>query len=176
MAKSKKSSKKIKKNPASKFFSGYLFLFFILLFVFFISLFPKNTFELSKNNLIVNPHDLSSRFLLIEELISHHQLNEARTELVNLRNQDSDKVLGASIEIDRLWQNYQENNPQELEKLIIYWEKFNLENPTYLPAYVYLAYYYSQLGKNDLAQSYLHEALILDPTFEPAKEFEAIIK
>ena len=172
----KKSQKRLKKKIISQNPFGLLILSFFLVSSLLISLFPVNVFDQSKIKLIKNPNDFESHLTLIESLLSAHQFNEARSELISLRTQNNNQVLGASTEIDNLWQKYQENNPQELTKLVGYWESVVAKTPTYLNGWVYLGYYQYQLGKTEEAKESVNQALLIDPNLEPIKELEIIIK
>jgi len=177
MAKHRKKSKKgLKKKITSQNPFGLLILSLILVSSLLISLFPSNVFDQSRIKLLKNPNNLESRLNLVEEFLSTHQLNDARTELISLKFENSNQVLGASSEIDNLWQKYQENNPQELVKLISYWESVVTKTPTYLDGWIYLGYYQYQLGKTEEAKESVNQALLIDPNFESAKELEIIIK
>lgn len=172
---SKKSKKGLKKKLISQNPFGLLILSFFLVSSLLISLFPSHVFNQNRINLIKNPNDIKSRLSLVESLLSVNQFNEARTELISLRTHNN-QVLGTSTEIDNLWQKYQESNPQELKKLINYWESVVAKTPTYLNGWVYLAYYQYKLGKTEEAKESVNQALLVDPNFESAKELEKTIR
>lgn len=172
----KKRLKRLKKKVVSQNPFGLLILFLILISSLLISLLPSNVFDQSKIKLIKNPNDITNRLTLIEGLLSTGQFNDTRNELTSLRAHNNNQVLGTSTEIDQLWQKYQENNPQELIKLISYWESVVNKTPTYLNGWVYLAYYQYQLGKIEEAKESVNQALLIDPNFESAKELETVIK
>lgn len=171
----KKSKKELKKRLISQNPFGLLILSLFLVSSLLISLFPSNIFDQSRINLIKNSDDIKSRLNLVENLLSTKQYNEARNELISVRTQNNNQVLGASTEIDNLWQKYQENNPQELNKLISYWESVVNKTPTYLNGWVYLGYYQFQLGNIEEAKESIKQALSIDPNFEPAKELKNLL-
>jgi tetratricopeptide (TPR) repeat protein len=168
----KKTKKRLKKKIVSQNPLGLLVLFSLLFSSLLISLFPGSVFDQSKIKLIKNPDDVTSRLTIIESLLSTGQFNDARTELISLRTQNNKQVLGASTQIDNLWQKYQENNPQELNKLISFWESVVNKTPTYLNGWVYLGYYQYQLGKTEEAKESINQALLIDPNFESTKELQ----
>lgn len=171
----KKSQKRLKKKVASRNPLGLLILFFILVSSLLISLFPANVFDQSKIKLIKNSNDLESRLVLIKNLLATGQFNDARNELTSLRTQNNDQVLGASTQIDNLWQGYQENNPQELKKLIAYWENIVNKAPTYLNGWIYLGYYQFKLGNLEEAKESINQAISIDPNFEQANELKNLL-
>lgn len=164
--------------------AGVALFLLITIYSFFL---PKNQFQLAKERILKNPNDLEAHLILAEEFLKNNQLEETERELViaqklqsnnqqysNIANET--QILGFSSGVDELWQKWQEENPQELKKLIAKWEKFVEENPTYRDGYLRLALYYFKLGENDKVEANLNHALKLDPNFEPTKQLQQILK
>lgn len=161
--------------------AGVTLFLLITIYSFFL---PKDQFQLAKERILKNPNDLEAHLVLAEEFLKNNQLNETERELLtaqklqksnNVAMQQS-KVLGFSSKLETLWSRWQEENPQELKKLIAKWEKFVEENPTYRDGYLRLALYYFKLGENDKVEANLNQALKLDPNFEPTLKLQQILR
>lgn len=158
--------------------AGVALLLLITLYSFFL---PKDKFQVARERVLKNPKDFEAHLILAEEFLKNNQIEEAEKELIaaNSIQQTADsnqQVLGLTSKFEELYLKYQEENPQELQKLISNWEKITSETPTYRDGYLYLSLYYFKLGNRQKAQENLQKALELDPNFEPAKELEEIIK
>lgn len=160
--------------------AGVALLLLITLYSLFL---PKTRFELAKERILQNPNDFEAHLILAEEFLKNNQMGLAETELLAAKNIqhsayniENKRVLGLSSRLEELWLRYQEENPEELQKLIEKWERIVAETPTYRDGYLQLALYYFKLGDKEKAQENLQKALELDPNYEPTKELEKLIK
>lgn len=147
---------------------------------------PKDQLQQAKERLTRNPSDFEAHLILAEEYLKNNQLEEAERELLLAQKiqkssyQASERprtgILGvATSTLAQLWQRKMESNPEDIRKLIEYWEKIVAEEPDYRDGYLHLALYYFKLGNKDKARENLDKALDLDPNYEPAKELEKIL-
>lgn len=156
----------------------------LMAFLIFYSLFlPKNRFQLAKERLVKNPRDFEAHLVLAEEYLKNSQVEQAEKELLLAQNsfqakttfnQENSLVLGeeSNLKWEELWQRKIQTNPEDIKKLIIYWEKIVAEKENYRDAYLQLALLHYQLFENEKAQEYLNQALELDPNFEPAQKIK----
>ncbi len=151
----------------------------LLLITFYSFFLPKDKFQMARERVLKNPNDFEAHLILAEEFLKNNQIKEAEKELTiaqSLTINHELSVLGATSWFEELWLRYQEENPQELQKLVEKWERVVSETPTYRDGYLHLALYYFKLGNRQKAQENLQKALELDPNYEETRELEEIIK
>lgn len=165
--------------PAGVALLAFLVLYSLLL--------PKDKFQLAKEQLIKEPHDLQAHLVLAEEYLNQNQIEEAEKELLLVQeksgsrlmnNESSSQVLGeqSSLKWEGLWQRKQAAKPEDIRRMIASWEKIISAKPNYRDGYLQLAVLYYQVFENEKAKENLEKALELDPNFKPAKEMEKILK
>ena len=147
---------------------------------------PKDDWQLLKAQLITHPADFESHILLAEKLLDDRRFEEAEKELllaskIERRQQkfySNQKVLGeqAQGKFEKLWQKKHYNDPDDIQKLIVGWEKILSEKPDYSDGWVELAYLNYKIYQSDKAKECLQKALELDPNYEPARELKKIIQ
>ncbi|MFZ5365802.1 MAG: tetratricopeptide repeat protein [Patescibacteria group bacterium] len=161
--------------------AGVALILFLILYSFFL---PKDKFQLARERVLKNPNDLEAHLILAEEFLKNNELDKAEKELLaaqqiqqssNLTIEQS-RVLGLSSRLEELYLKYQEENPQELKKLIEKWEKIVSETPSFRDGYLKLSLYYFKLGQTEKAQENLQKALELDPNYEETRKLENLIK
>jgi len=156
--------------------AGVALLLLITLYSFFL---PKDKFQMARERALKDPRDLETHLILTEEFLKNNQIEEAEKELTiaqSLTINHKSSVLGATSKLEELYLKYQEENPQELQKLISNWEKITSETPTYRDGYLYLSLYYFKLGNQEKARENLTKALEFDPNYEPVEELKKLIK
>ncbi|HUS52312.1 MAG TPA: hypothetical protein VMX77_02495 [Candidatus Bathyarchaeia archaeon] len=159
----------------------------LIAFLIFYSLFlPKSRFQLAKERLVKNPQDFEAHLVLAEEYLGNNQVEQAEKELLLAQrtsqtkatlNQENSLVLGeeSNLKWEALWQRKVQANPEDIKKLIIYWERITAEKENYRDAYLQLALLHYQLFENKKAQEYLDQVLELDPNFEPARKIKEFL-
>jgi len=159
----------------------------LIAFLIFYSLFlPKSRFQLAKERLVKNPQDFEAHLVLAEEYLGNNQVEQAEKELLLAQrtsqtkatlNQENSLVLGeeSNLKWEALWQRKVQANPEDIKKLIIYWERIVAEKENYRDAYLQLALLHYQLFENKKAQEYLDQVLELDPNFEPARKIKEFL-
>lgn len=160
--------------------AGVALFLLIIVYSFFL---PKDRFQLARERALKDPRDLETHLILAEEFLKNNQIELAQVELLaakdivqSTKNKEKSQVLGLTSKLEDLYLRYQEEKPEELEKLISKWEKIVSETPTYRDGYLHLALYYFKLGNKIKAQENLQKALELDPNYEETRELEEIIK
>ncbi len=147
---------------------------------------PKNRFQLAKERLIKNPNDLEAHLILAEEYLNNNKIEEAEKELLLaqrnyefgiMNSKPRSQVLGgeSSLRWEELWQRKKEANPEDIRKLIQFWEKILSERGNYRDGCLQLAFLHYKLFENKKAKEHLERALELDPNFQPARELERIL-
>lgn len=148
---------------------------------------PKDQLQQAKERLARNPNDFEAHLILAEEYLKNNQLEAAEQELSMAKRiqqsgyqatgQIRKGILGATTStFSQLWQSKMESSPEDIRKLIRYWEMIVAEKPDYRDGYLQLALLHYKLYENDKAREYLEKVLKLDPNFEPARELERILK
>jgi tetratricopeptide (TPR) repeat protein len=158
--------------------AGVALILVLTLYSFFL---PKDRFQFARERVLKNPKDLEAHLILAEEFLKNNQLEKAEKELIAAENiqkliPTNQQVLGSTSKLEELYLRWQEENPEELKKLISKWEKVISENPNYRDGYLHLAFYYFKLGEKEKAKENLSKAIDLDPNYELSKELEKIIK
>jgi len=147
---------------------------------------PKNQLRQTKEALVQNPHQLENYLALADQLIEHRQFEQAGKILQEaealeknqeLRIKNQEKILGETtiLNLEKLQQKKINSNPEEIQKLIGWWQEFLAEKPDYRDGYLHLAKLHWQLYQDDQAQTNLQKALELDPNYEPARELEKLL-
>lgn len=179
------TARKLGEHPAARAVARYGAPAGVALLAFFIiySLFlPKDRFQLTKERLVKNPNDFAAHLILAEEYLKNNQFDKAEKELltaeqITILGYSDARVLGEAADstLKSLWQKKQESDPEDIEKLIKYWEQIISEKPDYRDGYLQLALLHYKLYENEKAKEYLQKALELDPNFEPAREIEKML-
>ena len=171
----KKSKKTIKRVDQKLVFllttATFLFLVFPSLF------FSKSQFDEARNLVMKNPKNTEAHLTLANEFLKNNQLQEAEKELMIIadleqKENGNSRVLGSDTKLQELFIAWQDQNPEEIRKKIIKWEKNVTDFPSYRDGYIYLSYYNYKLGQKGIAEEYLQKALEIDPSYEPAKELQ----
>lgn len=137
--------------------SGIILIFFLIVASW---LFPPTESQKLKTQLLNNPQDLNSQLKLTEIFLETHQFEEAgKILLLTGKNQNDSQV-------KELWQQKYLSDPEDIQKLIAFWEKIIEEKPDYRDAYLQLVVLHYKLWQNEKAQAYLEKALVVDPNFE----------
>ncbi len=77
--------------------------------------------------------------------------------------------------MEKLWEEKQANDPQDIKRLIILWEEIVAQKPDYRDGYLQLAVLNYKVFENKKAHDFLEKALAIDPNFGPALELKKII-
>jgi len=157
-------------RKVSRYFGVILaasFIFFSLISFFW----PKNSFQLLKEKIVKAPYDYEAHLQLAEVYLQNNQYQKAENELWQLR------VLGTSTsKFGQLLQQKLLQNPNDIKRLIIGWEKIVNQRPGYRDGWLQLAYLNYKIYEDEKAKEYLAKVLEIDPNFAPARELEKIIK
>ncbi len=137
---------------------------------------PKSSFSQLKEKLLRQPDDFELQLQLAQDFLESHQFEEAEKALLLAQGITipSNTVLGqqTSQKLEELWQKKQDEDPVDIQKLIIAWGKIMNEKPGYRDGWLQLAALNYKIYQNDKAREYLNKALEIDPNYEPAKEFK----
>jgi len=178
----KRKNKKLKiglpKIPWEKvaLFAVLMGLLGVQIYSFFL---PKSKFERAKERVIKNPNDFGAHLVLAEELLKNNRLKEGETELekiTKLQAPSSNISNENQVKLEKLWQEKQENDPQDLEILIQKWQKVLEEKPDYRDGWLKMAVYLIKVRKINEAKEALEKAKELDPNYEIIREIEARIE
>ncbi|OGV89007.1 hypothetical protein A2Z41_02560 [Microgenomates group bacterium RBG_19FT_COMBO_39_10] len=154
----------------------------IMTLIIFGSLFTsKDNFQKVKDNLLKNPDDFQSQITMAETLLANNQFEEAEKVLLLAESQvkqTNGQILGkqTNLKLEELWQKKFYSDPNDIEKLIMAWEKIIEEKPGYRDGYLQLAYLYYQLYENEKTEEYLKKAIELDPNYQPARALKQLIQ
>lgn len=147
--------------------SGIILIFFLIIGAWF---YPLSKTQNLTQQLLNDPQNLKKQLELIEILLENNQFNEAeKILLLATEKQNNDQIKS-------LWQKKYLNNPQDIEKIIDFWEKIIIEKPNYRDAYLQLAILNYRIWQNEEAKKYLEKALITDPNFEPALKLKKLFE
>lgn len=161
--------------------AGVALIFLLVIGSFF---YPRDEIQKIKVYLLKHPYDFNTQLVLAEKLLAKNQFKEAGQVLslaqgnTSPENSQDNQVLGKSTSflIKNLWQKKHEADPQDIKKLIVFWERIVQEKPNYRDGYLQLAALNYKIWQNEKAKEYLKQALIIDPNFEEAREMEKIIQ
>lgn len=143
----------------------------LIIFLIFLSvILPKDRFQKAKEALAQNPNDFDSHLILAEEFLKNNQVEEAEKELFLAQ-----KIQPNNYQLQELINQKQIQNPKDIKKLIVHWEKIIKQKPNYRDGYLQLALLHYKLYQNEEARRYLEEALVIDPNFKSAKELKKIL-
>ncbi len=126
------------------------------------------------------PSDLSTHLLLAQEYLKRGNLEEMERELflaqnlVDQKPEPGTSVLAATLSPIEILMRIQ-NEPAEIKKEVLFWEKEISEKPGYRDAYLQLAILNYRLYEKTKAQGYLQQALNLDPNFAPTRKLQRLI-
>lgn len=151
-------------------------LFLLLLIISF--LYPFSPSQKIKQQLLANPDDFENHLQLAEIFLQNHQFKQAGKTLLlaqEIKKQRPDLVKQTDLSLEKLWQEKQENDPQDIKKLIILWEEIVTQKPDYRDGFLQLAILNYKIFENEKAGKFLKKALIVDPNFPPAEELKKII-
>jgi len=176
--KSQKSKVRLSEIPWSRLtlVVGLVLLLGIQVYSYFL---PKSKFERAKERVIKNPADIGAHLVLAEELLKNNRLKEGETELekiTKLQAPSSNISNENQVKLEKLWQEKQENDPQDLEILIQKWQKVLEEKPDYRDGWLKMAVYLIKVRKINEAKEALEKAKELDPNYEIIREIEARIE
>ncbi|MCX6725729.1 MAG: hypothetical protein NT052_00215 [Candidatus Shapirobacteria bacterium] len=108
--------------------------------------YPKDETQKIKLQLINNPYDLESHLKLAEKFLQNHQFTETEktlllTKQINHYSLANNKVLEerTNVNLERIWQEKNLSDPQDIKKLISSWEKIIEAKPDYRDGYLQLA-------------------------------------
>ena len=142
-------------------------LIFFLIVVSWLS--PQSESQKLKGQLLKNPQDLNSQLKLTEIFLENHQFEEAEKILLLTGKNQND------TQIKELWQEKHLSDPEDIQKLIVFWEKIVVEKPGYRDGYLQLAVLNYKLWQNEKAQAYLKKALLVDPNFEATLKLKQLV-
>ena len=113
---------------------------------------------------------------MAETLLANNQFEEAEKVLLLAESQvkqTNGQILGkqTNLKLEELWQKKFYSDPNDIEKLIMAWEKIIEEKPGYRDGYLQLAYLYYQLYENEKTK-----AIELDPNYQPARALKQLIQ
>lgn len=126
--------------------SVLIFSFIFLTIIFINLIIPKSFFEKTKENILINPGNKNSHFILGQLFFSANDLDNAKKET------------GQSYEETR-------NQPDKIRSQIIYWQKLSVEIPGYRDAYIKLSILSQKIYRDFDAKKFLEKALEVDPNF-----------
>lgn len=95
-----------------------------------------------------------------------HELQFA-TSLITPAGTETSQVLGASVNPTRLLRDWQ-NRPSKLTNDLAFWQQVVSEKPDYRDAYIMLASLSYQLTRFTEANTFIEEAIRLDPNYSVA--------
>jgi len=161
--------------------SGIILIFLLVMGSFF---YPRDEIQKLRIYLLNHPYEFDANLTLAEKLLAKNQFEEAgqvlalAQEIMPAKKSPDNRVLGKSTSsrLENLWRKKHEADPQDIKKLIVFWEKIIQEKPNYRDGYLQLAALNYKIWQNEKAKEYLKQALIIDPNFEAAKEMEKIIQ
>ncbi len=156
--------------------SGITLIFFLVILACF---YPLSEAQTLKQQLLKNPQDLKTQLKLTEVFLKNHQFNETEKMLLLIESsqKNNPQVLGETINPTLVSLRQQKNlsDPEDIKKLIVFWENIVAEKPDYRDAYLQLAVLNYKIWQNEKAEEYLKKALIIDPNFEPTLKLKKII-
>ncbi len=146
--------------------SGVALIFFLIVASW---LSPPTESQKLKAQLLDTPRDLNSQLKLTEIFLENHQFEEAEKILLSTGKNQNDS------QVKELWQQKYLSDPEDIQKLIAFWEKIIEEKPDYRDAYLQLTVLHYKLWQNEKAQDYLKKALVVDPNFETTLKLKKTI-
>jgi tetratricopeptide (TPR) repeat protein len=156
--------------------SGVILVFSFIIISWF---YPQQEIQGLKERLLNNPQDLKAQLKLTEIFLKNHQSTEAGKMILlaqnNQKNNSQFLDEASNLNLASLKQQKNLSDPEDIKKLIHFWEKIVAEKTDYRDGYLQLAILNYKIWQNEKAQEYLKKALIVDPNFEPALELEKII-
>ncbi len=151
----------------------------ILLLIIISWFYPPSEAQTLKQQLLDKPQNLKIQLKLTEILLANHQLNEAGKMLLlaESNQKNNPQVLGETTNssLTSLQQQKNLSDPEDIKRLIVFWEKVVAEKPNYRDGYLQLAVLNYKIWQNEKAEEYLKKALLVDPNFEPALKLKGII-
>lgn len=152
-------------------------IFLIILLV--SQLLPKDAFQKAREKVLRNSQDNQSHLVLAEQFLKTNQIKETQKELLLVEKLNKEapnsKILGTDSQFQEIFNSWQQQDPEEIKKLIKQWQKVVKETPSYRDAWLYLAFYSYKLDQKEEASSYLKKALEIDPFYSPSQELEEIL-
>ena len=133
-----------------------IFPFFLLVILFFNILIPKSQFDQAK--------ETKNHLFLAQQLFVTNQFVPAEKEA----------MLANDLELLRKIQNIK-NQPDEVERQILFWQKVVDQFPNYRDAYIKLAILNWKLYRPFDARKYLDKALEIDPNDKVAITLSSLL-
>lgn len=149
----------------------FLLPFFFAVIVILGLLFPKTSFETTKQNVLANPNDLRTRAFLAQQLFSVNRFGEAERELLITQNLKLKTQNGSEWENEREKIREVKELPKKVRNEVLFWQKITEEMPGYRDAYIKLAILSWKIHRDFDAKKYLSKALEIDPNNESALKF-----
>ncbi|MCL4397940.1 hypothetical protein M1403_02845 [Patescibacteria group bacterium] len=138
-----------------------LAFFFVVILLINLTL-PKSPFETLKDNLLVNSYDTNSHRLLGQLLLNSNDFSPAETETLKAFN---DPHSSEVLKIQAI-----KNQPDQIKKDIVFWQKLAETFPGYRDAYLKLAVLSGQIYRNFDVYKFLEKAAEIDPNNEVLKK------
>jgi thioredoxin-like negative regulator of GroEL len=147
--------------------AGIALIFFLIILACF---YPSSEAQTLKQQLLKNPQDLKTQLRLTEFFLTNHQFTEAEKMLLLMEGNQKNN---SQVLVLRQQKNL--SDPEDIKKLITFWEKIVAEKPNYRDAYLQLAVLQYKVWQNEKAEKYLKKALIVDPNFEASLQLKQLI-
>lgn len=175
------------KNMAKKIKSqtNIIGIFLVLIIIIISFFYPQNEIRKIKLKLLINPFNFENHLTLAKKLIDNHQFIEAERALLLaekiadssfLKNHSENNLQEKQLlDLKKLWQEKNLNDPQDIQKLIISWEEIISIKDNYRDGYLQLAFLNHKIFETEKALFYLNKALEIDPNFEVSLRLKEII-
>lgn len=155
---------------------GSIVLFFLIIITSF--LYPLSSTQRIKKELLAKPWDFNNHLKLAKIFLENHQFKQAGKTLLlaqATKARKPDVIKKTDLSLEKLWEEKQANDPQDIQRLIILWEEIVAQKPDYRDGYLQLAVLNYKVFENKKAHDFLEKALAIDPNFGPALELKKII-
>jgi tetratricopeptide (TPR) repeat protein len=153
-----------------------IILFFLMIIASFF--YPLSPAQQIKKQLLANPWNFDHHLKLAEIFLEDHQFKQAGQALLlaqAIKDRKPDVTNKTDLSLEKLWEEKQANDPQDIKELITLWEGIVAQRPDYRDGYLQLAVLNYKVFEDKKAQDYLKKALVIDPNFVPALELKKII-
>jgi Tfp pilus assembly protein PilF len=154
-----------------------LFLWVSLTGILSVNVFAKIRAQSSASQISISsitmPYNRNVHLKLAKLYFENGKTQEAETEL-NEAKASAPNVLGDEINTSKVLSGWQ-NTQLLAKKNYTYWLSVIHDKPDYRDAYIMAAFTVYDLGKVDLARSYIRTALAIDPNYEPLVNLNKIL-
>lgn len=149
---------------------------FLLALIFINFQVSKNSFEIAKEEVLLNPFNANSHYRLAKKFVATNQYSLAETELYQaiINSQSNEESLQYFEELKQI-ENIK-NEPTKIRTISLFWQKIINQNSHYRDGYLQMAILNWKLYRPFDTAKFLSLAKEVDPNNQALKKFEDSLK